>query len=99
MNKYERQLLGEGMDVRVRLGGTLKDRLTIQYVLFNRAWAFKITDGGSMREGSFLGNLEKIGIKRVTFSDGYSESYSYDLAPTTEEQVLSSQGLSTAFRL
>lgn len=98
-NDYERQLLGEGMDVHVRLGGSLEDRVTIQYVLLNRAWAFKITDGGSVTDGSFLGQLQKIGFKRVTFSDGYDESYSYDLEPTTEEQALADGPLAKPFKL
>jgi hypothetical protein len=97
--QYENELLGEGLDVHVRLGGSLKDRLTIEYVLFNRAWAYKITDGGSMKEGSFLGNLENAGFKRVTFSDGFSESFYYDLNPVTEEQTIADKGLATPFRM
>lgn len=98
-DQYERKLLSDGLDVRVRLGGALKDRLTIQYVLFNRAWAYKITDGGSTNEGSFLGQMEKIGFKRVTFSDGYTESFSYDLNPTTEEEAMASNGMNEPFKM
>ena len=97
-NDYERKLLGEGMDVRVWLGGSRKDRLTIQYVLFNRAWAFKIAEGGSMSDGSFLSTLEKLGIKRVTFSDGFNSSSYYDLSPPTEEQVLATGLLGKSFK-
>ena len=98
-HEYENKLLGEGLDVRVRLGGGLKNRLTIQYALFNRAWAYKITDGGSLKQDSFLGTLQGIGFKRVTFSDGYIESYSYDLDPVTEEQALAEKGVAQPFRL
>lgn len=98
-NRYERDLLGKGMDVHVYLGGSFSDRLTIQYVLFNRAWAFKITDGGSMATGGFLESLQQVGFKRVTFSDGYNESFSYDLAPMSEEQAVGSKGLNEPFRL
>ena len=84
---YETKLLDEGMDVRVRLRGRYKDTVTIVYVLFNRAWAHKITGGGSTASGSFLGNLEKLGFKRVVFSDGYYESYSYSLDPEDESTM------------
>jgi hypothetical protein len=82
--EYETKLLDEGMDVRVRLRGRYKDSVRIVYVLFNRAWAHKITGGGSTAPGSVLGNLENLGFKRVVFSDGYFESYSYDLDPEDE---------------
>jgi len=98
-DEYERKLLDEGLDVHVRLGGDLGDRVTIQYVLFNRAWAHKITGGGSVADGSFLGTLQKIGFKRVTCSDGFSESFSYDLAPETEEQALGDGDLAHPYRL
>lgn len=98
-DNYERALLSEGLDVRIRLGGSLKDRLTIRYVLFNRAWAFKITDGGSMKEGSFLHSLQKLGFKRVTFSDGFYESYYYDLEPETEEDALANHGIGEPFKM
>ena len=80
-SKMEYKLLDEGMDARVRVSGSNKDRLTITYVLLNRAWAHKITDGGAMREGAFLRTMQDAGFRRVTFSDGFYESYYYDLEP------------------
>lgn len=86
-DKYETKLLDEGLDVRVRVSGQRKDRLTITYVLFNRAWAHKITDGGSMNQGAFLPTLQELGFRRVTFADGFMESFFYDLEPVSEETL------------
>ena len=38
------------------------------------------------KDGEFLTELEKIGFKRVTFSDGYYESWYFDLTPESEEE-------------
>ncbi|MEQ1735879.1 MAG: hypothetical protein ABL886_05710 [Rhodoglobus sp.] len=86
-HEYENSLLNEGLDVRVRVSGAARDRMTITYVLFNRAWAYKITDGGSMSEGAFLRKMQDGGFRRVTFSDGYYDSTYYDLKPEPMEQV------------
>jgi tetratricopeptide (TPR) repeat protein len=90
--KYERSLLGEGLDVRVKLSGLTKNHVTIQYVLFNRAWAFKITDGGKTTPDSFLGGLQKIGFKKVTFSNGFGDSTYYDLEPEPEDDGATAKG-------
>jgi hypothetical protein len=101
--EYETKLLDEGMDVRVRLRGRYRDTIKIVYVLFNRAWAHKITGGGSTAPGSVLGNLENLGFKRVVFSDGYFESYSYSLDPEDEttmgELTLREMGLGEPLEL
>jgi tetratricopeptide (TPR) repeat protein len=88
-NKLEVLCLDQGMDVRMVLLGKNKDRMKIIYILFNRAWAHKMTEGGSMAEGSFLANLQKVGFKRVTFSDGYDSSFYYDLKPENEVKAFS----------
>ncbi len=97
--KYETAMLDGGFDVRVRLSGPRKDRMTITYVLFNRAWAHQITGGGSMAKDSFLGGMQDIGFKRVTFSDGFGESYYYDLDPMTELEAAKQGGLGEPFKL
>ena len=62
-----------------------------------RAMVHKITDGGSMAEGAFLANLQKIGFRRVMFSDGFDFGSYYDLEPDNESSagaaVLSGVGL------
>jgi hypothetical protein len=99
-HEYEHKLLTQGMNVRIRLGGALKDRLTIQFILFDRTAPYQITNDGSMAEGSFLSNLQNMGFKRVTFTDGYDYSSGYDLSPMAEEQILATKGaLAEPFKL
>lgn len=83
-NTYERGLLDKGIDARVTLSGTNKDQVRIQWILIGRASVHQITNGGSMAEGSFLHSLQKSGFRRVTFSDGYDESWFYTLEPQGE---------------
>jgi len=102
-NKLEVSFLDQGMDARVVAYGKNKERLKMTFVLFNRAWAHKMTNGGSMSEGSFLSNLQKVGFKRVTFSDGYDSSFFYDLDPENEakafSRTLDGMGLGDPLRL
>ncbi len=77
--KMERSFLDDGLDVRVSVEGTNKDRLRMTWVLFGRATVHQMTDGGAMRPSSFLRNLQDAGFRKVTFSDGFSESIFYDL--------------------
>lgn len=101
--RIERSFLDDGRDVRVRVSGTNKDRLTMTWVLFGRAAVHQMTDGGSMREGSLLRNLQDGGFRRVTFSDGYDKSIFYDLEPPSEDgagkEVLKEFGLSEPLKL
>lgn len=102
-SRYETALLDEGMDVRVHLGGKWKTRVKIVYILFSRVWSHQITDGGSMKPGSFLASLQDMGFTRVTFSDGYSESFYYDLDPVDEKKAfgktLEPMGLGSPLKL
>ena len=90
--QYELSLLDQGIDARVSLKGKHKDKVKIRWVLLGRAIVHQIT-----RDGTFLAGLEKIGFKRVTFSDGFYESWYYDLSPQSEEgggkAVLDEMGL------
>ncbi len=99
----EKNFLDNGLDIRVSLGGRYKDRLTLTYVLMSRPLAHQITQQSSRGEGTVLGNLERVGFKAVTFSDGYNESWSYNLDPTDESQggllVLKEHGLAEPLRL
>ena len=36
------------------------------------------------KDGTFLAELEKIGFEKVTFSDGFYESWYYELNPQSE---------------
>ena len=66
------------MNVDITLSGPNKDRATLKWALMSRAAAYKLTDGGSLAQTSFLGSMQKIGFKRVTFSGILDESWSYD---------------------
>ncbi len=94
-SRLERVFLDEGMDIRVRAGGTT---LKLTFVLFNRAWAHKLTDGGSMAPGSVLGTSEGLGFRRVVFSDGYRESYSYKLEPKDEKDAIRERAMLPGLR-
>lgn len=85
-NKLEESLLMQGLDVRISVQGSRKDILKMKYALFNRAWAYKMTNGGDASEGSFLGNLEAIGFKEVIFTDGWSDRFSWNLSPSSEKK-------------
>jgi hypothetical protein len=96
--KMERLFLDDGMDVRVQVQGSNKDRLKLTWVLFGRATIHQVTNGGSMTKGSFLRNLEDAGFRRVTFSDGFGESTWYDLEPEPLD-MLATEGLKEPFTL
>lgn len=91
-SNYESSLLDSGVDTRVTLRGKYKDRIKIKWVLLSRARVHQIT-----KDGTFLAGLEKAGFTRVTFSDGYYESWYYDLSPESEvgggKSVLRNMGL------
>jgi hypothetical protein len=50
----------------------------------SKAAVHKITDAGSMRDGAFLAQIQKIGFRRVSFSDGFNFGVYYDLNPQDE---------------
>jgi hypothetical protein len=77
-------MLDEGMNVEFTLAGSNKERLKIEWALMSKAAVHKITNGGSMDEGAFLGQMEKVGFRRVTFSDGWNFGVYYDLEPSAE---------------
>ena len=97
--KIDTTFLDQGMDVSVRVTGDQKDRLTISYVLIDRAVVHKLTDGGSRTSGSFLANLQVVGFRKVTFSDGYDSAYSYDLTPITTDDAIALTTLNAPFKL
>lgn len=98
VEKLDRAMLESGMDARVTLGGKHKDKLKIKWVLIGRATAHEMA-----HEGGILVAAEKIGFKRVTFTDGYYESFYYDLEPQSEaeggKKVLASMGLDKPLKL
>jgi hypothetical protein len=76
-------LLESGLDVRIRFDGALKDRITFSWPLMSRASVYQLNKNGSLLEAA-----TKIGFKRITFTDGYDETWYYNLAPEDEEAAL-----------
>jgi hypothetical protein len=76
----ETNYLDNGMDVRVSLRGTYKDHIVLSWALMSRVTVHQIT-----KDGEFSRNFEKVGFKKITFTDGYDESWYVGLNPTTEE--------------
>jgi hypothetical protein len=99
----EKKMLDQGMEVDCTLSGPQKDRLSMKWVLMSKVAVHKITNDGSMREGAFLANMQKVGFKRVHFSDGYNFGVYYDLDPPSEATggnvVLRQMGLGTPIAL
>ena len=87
----EEQFLDAGFDVRVRLGGDYKDRITFTWPLMSRVTVHQIN-----KDGELLKKLQTAGFRRVTFADGFSESFYYDLEPDDENrgnEVMTAVGL------
>lgn len=80
----EQDLLGKGMDTTFTVSGGAKDQLKIKWVLMSRVTIHKMTNGGSMNEGSFLSNIQAAGFRRAEFTDGYNFGRYYDLKPPTD---------------
>ena len=99
----EKSFLDQGMDVRVILRGKNKDKLKMEYSLFGRVTMYKMTEDGSIREGSFLSNLQKIGFKEVEFNNGWNFRSGYDLNPPNEtkefSKTLDGMGLGKPLRI
>ncbi len=91
------------MNVTITLSGANKENVTLKWSLMSRAAVHKLTDGGSMSPVSMLGGLQKIGFKRVTFGDGFGETWSYTLEPEDEskgaEMGLKQNGLDKPLKL
>ena len=87
------------MDVDVTLSGKYKDSASLQWPLMSKVTVHRLTDGDSMREGSLLANMQKIGFREVRFRDGYNYGVRYTLTPSSESEggatVLRTMGLGT----
>lgn len=72
--QMEKKMLSEGMDFEFSVSGADKTVLRVKYVLMSRPLVYKLTN-----ETDFLQNLKDAGFKKVIFTDGYDESWTYDL--------------------
>jgi hypothetical protein len=89
--------LDNGLDVRISLSGRAKDRIQITWPLMSRVTVHQLNKSGDLVEGA-----TKIGFKRITFADGFSESWYYELTPEGDEEAekaLAEQGLGEPMKL
>ncbi len=97
-NVFEAAMLDSGIDLSVTLRGKYKDEMKIRWILLGRVTVHQLT-----KDGELLAGLQKVGFRRVTFTDGYYESYIYDLEPDSEEGggkiALAELGLDTPIKL
>lgn len=63
-----------GMDVKVTAGGAKKDRLTLKYVLMSKPMVYKLDNEVKLSE-----QARTFGFKKITYTDGYNESWNQDL--------------------
>jgi len=72
--QMEQRMLSQGMDMQFTTSGADNSTLTIKYVLMSRPLVYKLTN-----ESDFLSNMRNAGFRKVIFTDGYNESWTYDL--------------------
>ena len=72
--------LQSGMDVKVRVHGTKSTRVTLTYVFFSN----RVVVHNLLEDGNLLQLLQKVGFKKLTFSDGFQYSTSVSLDPAVE---------------
>lgn len=72
--KFERQMLEQGMDVNVFLIGPEDRTLHIEWVLAGRAEAYNLAN-----DPEIMSNLRTMGIERLVISDGYGDSWSWEI--------------------
>lgn len=70
----EKDLLSKGMDFYFTFEGKEEDILRVKYVLMSRPLIYKITN-----ETEFTQNMQKTGVKKIIFTDGYNETWTFDL--------------------
>ena len=72
--QIEAKYLNKGMDVYVTVTGRDYTTLKLKYVLFSRSLVHKI-----MNSAGFVTTLKSLGFKRVIFTDGYDDTWSYTI--------------------
>ena len=63
-------MLATGIDAKVALEGEHEDKVIMTNQRLKRPMVEMLTRGGEFKEGSLLYNLQQLGMKRATFSDG-----------------------------
>ncbi len=71
-----------GYDVRIRLQGQYKEYIRISWPLIDRAVVYQFTE-----DGGFIAECTRLGFKKLVFSNGWNESYSYEFEPSNDCEV------------
>jgi hypothetical protein len=61
------------MDIKVTVTGTAKDRITLQFALFDDVWTHKV------EKGDIVDEMRRLGFTRVDMTDGYDYHVYWDL--------------------
>jgi hypothetical protein len=70
----ENSFLKKGMDVHVSISGPKGTTLTIRYILMSRPIVYQV-----LNETDFVKNRKGDGFKKAVFTDGYKQTWTYDL--------------------
>jgi hypothetical protein len=74
--------LDNNLDVKVSVGGTNADSMTLTHVFFDsRVWMNKIEEAGLFRQ------LQTVGFKKVYFRTGFDGGFNYTLNPQPETNL------------
>jgi hypothetical protein len=65
--------LDSNLDIDVRVSGSKRDRITLEFALFNAVWANKV------QQGELLDEMRKLGFTRVDMTDNYDYHVRWDL--------------------
>lgn len=68
-------MLDKGHDFYLSLRGRNQDELVVKYVLMNRVWVYQF----QKKYADFIADLSGLGFRKITFTDGYDESWSITL--------------------
>ena len=70
----ETTYLKQNMDVTVTVSGPENTTIKLKYVLMSRPMVYNLTN-----DSSVMGNLRTLGFKKVIFTDGYFNTWNFDL--------------------
>jgi hypothetical protein len=70
--KLRERYLDEGMDIKVSVYGKNNANIKLTYVLFNDVWTHK------MSKGTLIGEIQTLGFKKLSLSDGYAYNVYWD---------------------
>lgn len=72
--QYEATLLGQGIDARVSVRGAQATTLRLEWILANRPLVYQFGQNGETMEF-----LRSMGFRRLEITDGYNDSWAFDL--------------------